>query len=132
MLLWKTNWHKRCSRITWLLTNIIIQKIRVTKCYFWPNKFTLRRHSTGCNLGTCVILIQYYYYFPGEALDVMKLTEQYYIISTVLVRCVKAIKGLIGSDSSKSAIFCPEVDNAIWFTFLPGAKRLDVNHRYNT
>ena len=35
---------------------------------------------------------------------------------------VRAIKGLFGSDSSKSTKFGPEVDNAIRFTFLLSAK----------
>jgi len=38
-------------------------------------------------------------------------------IDYVLVRGVRAIKGLFGSDSSKSTKFGPEVDNTIWFTF---------------
>ena len=43
--------------------------------------------------------------------------------------CLSAIKGLFGSDSSKSTKFGPEVKNAIWFTFLPGPKTgADVNH----
>ena len=56
---------------------------------------------------------------------------------------VRAMKRLFGSDSSKSTIFGPEVDNAIEFTFLPDVAailansnmatiRLDVNHRYKT
>ena len=35
---------------------------------------------------------------------------------------VRAIKGLFGSDSSKSTKFGPEGDNATETTFLPGSK----------
>ena len=56
---------------------------------------------------------------------------------------VRAIKRMIGSDSSKSTKLGPEVDNTIWFTFFPdeaailakynmAAILLDVNHRYKT
>ena len=42
--------------------------------------------------------------------------------NSLLVRGGRAIKGLFGSDSSKSTKYCTTVDNAIWFTFLSGAK----------
>ena len=51
---------------------------------------------------------------------------------TVLIgRRVRAIKGLFGSDSSKSTKFGPEVDNATGFTLLPGAKIIlnNVDHK---
>ena len=44
--------------------------------------------------------------------------EQY----SLIIRGVKAIKGMFGSDSSKNTNFGTEVDNAIGFTFLPCAK----------
>ena len=40
----------------------------------------------------------------------------------LLVKGVRAIKGLFGSDSFKSSKFGLEVDNDIGYTFLPGAK----------
>ena len=62
----------------------------------------------------------------------------YRFTKSFIVRVVMAIKGLFGSDSSKSTKFGPEVDKAIGLTFLPGADEaailakfwLDVNHRY--
>jgi len=59
----------------------------------------------------------------------------------VVVSGVRAIKGLLGSDSYKSYTFGQEIDNATEFTFFPGANlaksnmaatQLDVNHRYKT
>ena len=43
----------------------------------------------------------------------------YRFTKAFIVRGVRAIKGLFGSDSSKSTKFGPEVDKAIGFTFLP-------------
>ena len=45
----------------------------------------------------------------------------------ILVRGVSAIKGLFGSDSSKSTKFGPEVDNATESTFLPGGRHFGKN-----
>ena len=46
----------------------------------------------------------------------------YRFTKAFIVRGVRAIKGLFGSDSSKSTKFGTEVDDTIWFTFLPVAK----------
>ena len=65
-------------------------------------------------------------YSLGFILISIELVNRYLMQCNTIVRVVRTIRRLFGSDSSKSTKFAPEVDNAIRFTFLPGAKLSDI------
>ena len=65
-------------------------------------------------------------YSLGFILISIELVNRYLMQCNTIVRVVRTIRRLFGSDSSKRTKFAPEIDNAIGFTFLPGAKLSDI------